>query len=262
MDPFLERNPQWQVFHGWFIRKLAEQSMAAARELGCVVDVERSVYGRESTGELVLFGEPDVLVAREATIARAHDSGSASLALAQPKAVHEVSFTSGEDETYKQEYVVVREEDWGPVLAVVELLSFANKTGPYRVKYQEKRSRFLASGTHFMEIDFLRAGENSSRDRFPELPSTAYFIYVARKFGWGRQDEGYPLRLQDPLPRTGLPLGPNRPDLPMDLAQAFRAAYELSYRRGWFRYEIDFLPEPAMSEADVDWVKQIIQHKE
>jgi hypothetical protein len=109
MDPFLERNPQWNVFHGWFIRKLAEQSIERAWELGCVVDVERSVYGRESTGEL-----------------------------AQPDAVHEVSFASTEEETYKQEYIVVREEDWGPVLAVVEFLSFANKSGSYRTKYLEK----------------------------------------------------------------------------------------------------------------------------
>ena len=43
MDPFLEVNPRWQVFHGWFVRKLAEQNLPRARELGCWIDVERSV---------------------------------------------------------------------------------------------------------------------------------------------------------------------------------------------------------------------------
>jgi hypothetical protein len=57
MDPFLEDSPRWEVFHDWFIRKLAEQSTPAARELGCEIDVERSVYGREPTGELFLLGE-------------------------------------------------------------------------------------------------------------------------------------------------------------------------------------------------------------
>ena len=33
-DPFLEVNPRWQVFHGWFVRKLAEQNVPRARELG------------------------------------------------------------------------------------------------------------------------------------------------------------------------------------------------------------------------------------
>ena len=135
MDPFLEINPRWEVFHGWFIRELARQSMGRARELGCEVEVERSVYGREPTGELVLLGEPDQL------------------------------------ERYKQQYIVVRQAgDWPRALAVVELLSFANKQGNYAPKYREKRSRFLSSMTHFMEIDFLRAGENPSRTLFPELP--------------------------------------------------------------------------------------------
>jgi hypothetical protein len=65
---------------------------------------------------------------------------------------------------------------------------------------------------------------NPSRDLFPELPRTAYFIFVARKTGLGRNEEGYPLRLQDPLSAIGLPLGPGRPDLPLDLAAAFQSA--------------------------------------
>jgi hypothetical protein len=110
-----------------------------------------------------------------------------------------------------------------------------------------------------MEIDFLRAGENISRTLFSELPQTAYFVYVARKSGWGRHDEGYPIRLQDPLPRIGLRLGPTRPDLPMDLAAAFRAAYSLSYRRSWFNYDSEKNPEPAMAVSDIEWVKQTVR---
>ena len=75
MDPFLEINPRWEVFHGWFIRKLAEQSTGRARELGCEVDVERSVYGREPTGELVLLGEPDLL-AQTAPLFRTFRTGN------------------------------------------------------------------------------------------------------------------------------------------------------------------------------------------
>jgi hypothetical protein len=100
MDPFLEVNPRWQVFHGWFVRKLAEQNLPRARELGCWIDVERSVYQREPSGELVLVGE----------------------------------------------YLVVRElGQFQRVLAVVEVLSFANKEGSYVLKYREKRSKFLTS---------------------------------------------------------------------------------------------------------------------
>lgn len=258
MDPFLEQNPQWEVFHGWFIRELARQSIGPARDLGCTIDVERTIYGRETTGELVLFGEPDVMLARDHMQYDSLSSGSA-LAVAQPQAIHEVVLADTERETHKQEYIVVRlQGTWAPVLAVVELLSYANKRGIYAPKYREKRSRYLASGTHFMEIDFLRAGENPSRDLFPELPATAYFIYVARKNGFARLDEGYPLRLHDPLPKIGLPLGPGRPDLPMDLACAFRSAYELGYRSNWLLYGEVAVPEPALSEADQQWVERTI----
>jgi hypothetical protein len=109
-----------------------------------------------------------------------------------------------------------------------------------------------------MEIDLLRGGDNPSRQLFPELPPTPYFIFVARKTGLGRNEEGYPMRLPDPLPVIGLPLGPPRPDLPLDLAAAFRAAYDLSIRPGSIRYAEETSPEPALDAADAAWVKSVV----
>ncbi len=109
-----------------------------------------------------------------------------------------------------------------------------------------------------MEIDLLRGGDNPSRRLFPELAPTPYFIFVARKTGLGRNEEGYPLRLPDPLPVIGLPLGPPRPDLPLDLAAAFRAAYDLSIRPGSIRYAEETPPEPALDAADAAWVKSVV----
>ena len=261
MDPFLEINPSWEVFHGWFIRELARQSMGRARELGCEVDVERSVYGREPTGELVLVGEPDLLARHDPAFGRPEPMPSrGGVALAEPRAIHEVVLDPDEMETHKQQYLLVREAgDWARVLAVVELLSFANKKGSYAPKYREKRARLLSSMVHFMELDFLRSGENPSRDLFPELPRTPYFIFVARKTGMGRNEEGYPLRLQDPLPILGLPLGPGRPDLPLDSAAAFRSAYDLSYRSSWLRaYRDEQVPGPPLDEQDRTWVTQTV----
>ena len=262
MDPFLEINPSWEVFHGWFIRELARQNIGRARELGCEVDVERSVYGREPTGELVLVGEPDLLARYDPAFGRpeplpSHGAG----VLAEPRAVHEIVLDPDKMATYKQEYLVVRDiGPWARVLAVVELLSFANKRGSYVPKYREKRSRFLSSMVHFMELDLLRAGENPSRDLFPELPRTPYFVFVARKTGVGRNEEGYPLRLQNPLPVLGLPLGPGRPDLPLDLAAAFRSAYDLSYRPSWLRaYRDQQVPDPPLDEQDRAWITQILK---
>lgn len=260
MDPYLERNPQWQCFHGWFIRELARTSLPAARDAGLWIDVERSVYQREPTGQLVLVGEPDVFAGPELSVSSWGDSsgGGTAVALAEPQAVHEVVLDPELSETYKQDYLVVREADrFRRVLAVVELLSFANKIGSYAPTYREKRMRFLTSYTHFMEIDLLREGENPSRTLFPELAPTPYFIFVARKHGIGRHEEGHPLRLQDRLPVIGLPLGPGRPDLPLDLAAAFASAYDLSVQLGSIKYGEDPVPGPPLSEADAEWVKTL-----
>jgi hypothetical protein len=262
MDPFLEVNPRWKAFHAWFIRKLAEQTLPRAEELGCWIDVERTVYQREPSGEFVLIGEPDQTVGVDESSPpwSAPPAVSGVIAMAEPKATHEVVLDPEALEQIKQDYLVVRElNQFARVLAVVELLSPANKGGNYVPRYREKRMRFLASRAHFMEIDLLRDGDNPSRQLFPELPATPYFIFVARKTGLGRNEEGYPLGLQDPLPVIGLPLGPPRPDLPLDLAAAFRAAYDLSVRPGSIRYRVETPPEPPLSDADAAWVQQVVR---
>ena len=235
--------------------------MPRVQELGCWIDVERTVYQREPNGETVLIGEPDQSVGVDLSSSAGNGpfSGSGAVAVAEPRAIHEVVLDPATLERVKQDYLVVREYKQFPrVLAVVELLNPGNKSGSYVPRYREKRRRFLTSRAHFMEIDLLRGGDNPSRQLFPELPATPYFIFVARKTGVGRNEEGYPLRLQDPLPVIGLPLGPPRPDLPLDLADAFRAAYDLSIRPGSIRYAEETPPEPALGEADAAWLKQLL----
>jgi hypothetical protein len=261
MDPFIEVNPRWEGLHAWFVRKLAEQALPKAQELGCWIDVERTVYQQEPSGEAVLIGEPDETIAAEMSSSTWGESTTgAAVALAEPRAVHEVVLDPTTIERIKQDYLVVRElGEFTRVLAVVELLSPANKGGTYMPRYREKRLKWLTSRAHFMEIDLLRDGENPSRRLFPELPATPYFIFVARKTPLGRNEEGYPLRLQDPLPTMGLPLGGGRPDLPLDLASAFQAAYDLSIRPRSIRYQQEQVLGPPLDESDDGWVHQIVR---
>jgi Protein of unknown function (DUF4058) len=35
MDPYLEIQPRWEIFHGWFIHKLAELALPRAANMGC-----------------------------------------------------------------------------------------------------------------------------------------------------------------------------------------------------------------------------------
>jgi hypothetical protein len=227
MDPFIEVNPRWEGFHAWFVRELAQQSMPKAQELGCWIDVKRTIYQREVNGAIVRFGlDPATL------------------------------------ERVKQDFLVVREVGQFPrALAVVEVLSPATKTGRYVLRYREKRMKFLTSRAHFMEIDLLRRGPNPSRQLFPELPAAPYFIFVARKTALGRTEEGFPLQLQDPLPVIGLPIGPPRADLPLDLAAAFQSAYDLSIRPGSVHYAEETPSKPPLSKSDAAWVKHLTRAK-
>jgi hypothetical protein len=261
MDPFLEVDPRWQNFHGWFVSNLTEQALPNARALGCWISVERTVYQRDPNGEFVLIDGLDQTAQVDDSRPAWNTSPSphGSLAVAEPSAIHEVVLDPDGLERIKQDYLVVRELDqFARVLAVVEVLSPANKSGNYVPRYREKRMSFLSSRAHFMEIDLLRGGDNPSRALFPELPAAPYFIFVARKTRMGRNEEGYPLRLQDPLPVVNLPLGPPRPDLPLDLAAAFRAAYDLSVRPGSNRYTVETPAEPPLNETDAEWVRQVV----
>lgn len=255
MDPYLEESPWWELFHAWFVRKLAEQSLPKAHALGCLIDVERDVYHKDPNGEVSLIGEPDETVAATSSASWTGAEGATAVALAEPKAVNEVVLDPATRERHQQDYLVVREADkLERVLAVAELLSPANKGGTYMPRYREKRLRFLTARVHFMEIDLRREGDNPSRRLFPDLPATSYFIFVARKNPMGRREEGYPIRMQDPLPVIGLPLGPPRPDLPLDLPSAFQAAYDLTVQNRRVRYDRS-PPGPQLDHADAQWLE-------
>ncbi len=162
--------------------------MPLAQGLGCWIDVERTVYQREPSGEIVLIGEPGQTIGFDVANPAWNEplSGSRSVAVAEPQAIHEVVLDPETVERIKQNYLVVRElGQFSRVLAVVEVLCPANKKGNYAPRYREKRMKFLTSRAHFMEIDLLRDGDNPSRRLFPELPETPYFIFVARKTGIG-----------------------------------------------------------------------------
>jgi hypothetical protein len=155
--------------------------------------------------------------------------------------------------------LVVRENQrWPRALALVELLSPANKTGSYARVYNAKRTKMLAGRTHFMEIDCLRGGENPLRNLSAAVQPTPYFVFVARKTALGRNEEDYPIRLQDRLPTIGLPLGDNRSDLPMDLGEAFRAAYYLTTGGRPIHYPSEPVPEPPLAPEDAIWAKDLL----
>jgi Protein of unknown function (DUF4058) len=91
MDPYLETQRRWEIFHGWFIHKLAELALARAASMGCWIDVERDVYGEDPSGATVLIGEADeVLTVASAESTWSGDVGGVAT-LAVPRSIREVS---------------------------------------------------------------------------------------------------------------------------------------------------------------------------
>jgi Protein of unknown function (DUF4058) len=260
MDPFLESQPRWEIFHGWFIRELARLTLPRASSMGCWIDVERDVYGEDPSGAMVSIGEPDQVFSVTAEERAWNGNGGTVATLALPRSIREVVVDPDEAGQHRQQYLVVRDnQSWPRTLAVVELLSPANKSGKYAKTYNEKRAKLLAAKTHFMEIDLLRGGVNPLRDHFPDLAPTPYFVFVARKNMIGRNEEGFPLRLQDALPTIGLPLWGERPDLPLELGAAFQSAYELTTGGRPINYSTEALPPPPLSPDDAAWTESLLK---
>jgi hypothetical protein len=260
MDPYLETQPRWEIFHGWFIHKLAELALPRAASVGCWIDVERDVYGEDPSGEMVLIGEADEVL----TVASTESTWSGPVdgvgTLAVPRSVREVVVAPEKAHRHRQHFLVVREnQKWPRALAVIELLSPANKAGRYAGTYNAKRAKLLASLTHFMEIDLLRGGDNPLRRHFADLAPTPYFVFVARKTVIGRTEEGYPIGLQDELPTVGLPLSGDRPDLPLELAATFRFAYDLTTGGRPIDYETETVPEPELTPEYATWAASLLK---
>jgi hypothetical protein len=60
------------------------------------------------------------------------------------------------------------------------------------------------------------------------------------------------------LPTVGLPLWGERPDLPLDLAEAFRSAYELTTGGRPIDYTTEAIPDLPLTPEDAAWAKQIV----
>ena len=256
MDPFWEAKNRWPILHGWLIRELCRLTLPKALSLGYLMGVERSIYFRRSNGDVALLGEPDLFVEEVKPVSSWSDA-SGGLAVAEPKATHKISVRR---RGFKQDYLVIKEkEPPHPIVAVVEILSPGNKRGSYGKKYRQKRQRFLDSAVNFLEIDLLRGGFNPARQLFPELAPTPYFVYLARKHGAIRHDEAFPVKLPEPLPVIGLPLGGRgAPILPLDLPTAFRAAMELAEGSAIINYSLEALPLPALTDADSAFVQSVL----
>ena len=194
MNPYLESPGIWPEVHygllGALMRFLNPQLNPKYR-----VAVEKRVYT-----EAVLVGIPDTVVFEKKQSPSSEASTQPGLQTALLSKPEIVSVPMPEEIT--ERYLEVREVDSGRVVTVIELLSPKNKqSGEGRKQYSDKRQSLLATQTHLIEIDLLRAGtpmlvEGGRQSDYQVLVSRANERPAAAR---------YPFDLKDPIPCFPLP---------------------------------------------------------
>jgi hypothetical protein len=154
------------------------------------------------------------------------------------------------DPEMRTRYLEIRDTRGREVVTTIELLSPTNKTtdSPGRAQYLDKRKKILSSGTHWIEIDLLRAGERPERID----GQSDYYALLNRGDGYGPFDVWF-IDLRDRLPVIAVPLRAPDGDVPLDLQLALDTLYE----RARYADAIDYtrpVPPPPLRPADANWV--------
>jgi hypothetical protein len=153
-----------------------------------------------------------------------------------------------EEETHERHIEILYRPD-RTLVAVLEMLSPANKEEPGRSLCLAKRNALLYHPVHLVELDLLLKGQ-----RLPVedgLPQGDYYALVAR---WDRRPicDVYAWTMRQPLPPIPIPLLPPDPDVWIDLGALLRMTYE----RGRYGRSLDYTaPPPVALDAErLAWV--------
>jgi hypothetical protein len=244
MDPYLETPALWSDFHASFITYWRDALT------DCLPDNNEARIGEKVS--LVEVSpprrrpiEPDVAVTQREP-SRGPSPAPAGLATLEPATLSLVI----EEETHEGHIEVLHRPD-RTLVAVLELLSPANKEEPGRAVYLAKRNALVYHPVHLVELDLLLKGQRLPMEE--ELPPGDYYAFVSR--GDRRPAcQVYPWTMQEALPPLPIPLLPPDPDVWIDLAALFRATYE----RGRYGRSIDYTAPPpvALDPARLAWVTE------
>lgn len=250
MDPFLETQPYWSDFAPGFLAAIRNQLMA---RLFPDYEVRMEEYLLVSSDEEPLHRTvPDISISTPHWWSNGGeaDASATSLGVAE---LTSVALDYPEFEPITQRHLSVIHRASERVVTVIELLSPINKApGKDGLGgYLQKRTEFLGSSSHLIELDLLRGGQRLPMAK--PLPAGDYFVFIGR-VGNKKQAQviAWPLRAK--LPTIPIPLLPEDAESLLDLDAAFEAAYEpaLYSRRLPYRDPLT----PPLSDADVGWITE------
>ena len=249
MDPYLERRGLWEEVHTRLIVAVADTLGPLVRPRYRVA-VERRVYLAFPATEY-LVGKPDVL-AVDPGMGAPGAPRSGSHASAMPL-VAELPMP----EEVVERYLEVRDVVSGDVITAIEVLSWTNKVGrDGRRLYEEKRLKVLASLTHLVEIDLLRAGEPMAMRVQGNGHSGTYRIVVSRAHRRPQADV-YVFGLREPVPSFPVPLRKGEVEPVVDLNTVLHELYD----RAGYDLAVDYGQEadPPLEGEDAAWADVLLR---
>jgi Protein of unknown function (DUF4058) len=249
MDPYLEGPEIWRGVHHWLISAAAIQLQTQLNERGYYADVESRVW-LERPEQLVY---PDVAILRtQQDSSTPRESSGGTLISDEP-----VRLRALETEV-REDYLQIYDNETRRLITGIEIISPSNKSDrKVRRLYVNKRKRLWASEVNLVEVDLLRAGKPLVRLPKAVLEKTqpgGYMINVLRFDS--SEYEFYPRDLRSRLPRVGIPLKPEEPDVVLDIQAALARVYE----EGAYQLRIDYNREPTspLKAEDAIWVNELL----
>jgi Protein of unknown function (DUF4058) len=142
-------------------------------------------------------------------------------------------------------------------VTVLEILSPTNKRlRRGRRLYEDKRLEVLASRTHLVEIDLVRAGE--------PMPITGHGSASDHRILVSRGDcrpnaTLYPFGVRQPIPPFSLPLKPGDQEPSVDLGRILHDLYDRASYDLRLNYTGD--PDPPLPSVEAAWADQLLCQK-
>ncbi|MCU0565294.1 MAG: DUF4058 family protein [Oculatellaceae cyanobacterium Prado106] len=240
MNPYLEHPELWSAVRNRLMVAIADNLVDDLSEK-YRVEIEKRTYfsnDGDSLGDSLLVGIPDVAVVTGRTL----ETPSSTTTLALPSQPQKATIPLPEE--VNERYLEIREVATGVVVTVIEILSPKNKrAGEGRLAYESKRNQVLASATHLIEIDLLRAGKP-----FPVTGEYLgdYRILVSRSQQRPVVDL-YAVNLKQPIPAIPIPLLSGETEPILELQRSLNYVY----KRGRYHLAIDYTqpPSPPLSIA-------------
>lgn len=246
MDPFLESPIGWGGVHSRLINSISDY-LAELVSPNFIVDIEERVYittlGDPEKWPIV----PDVYVVSGPL---AGHPGPAAGSITAPTLIEPLY-----DVEIRDRFIEIVDARNREVVATLEVLSPYNKSSgtPGREAFLHKCKKVMASKTHWIEIDLLRAGE-----RPRELSGKSDYYALLKRGGTPGPYEVWYFDVRDRMPTIAVPLRPPFEDVPLNL----QAVFENTYARGHYAESTDYSdnpPLPRLRPADAAWVQERVR---